>query len=290
MKTTEELVLEAGGIDNLEMFSGISQFDGSAIDQLAVVKAPERATEVVVVRAYRRTVTRGGGGTNWNWDDTNGGQNDNGGGGEEETWSPVAETNTYATRSTYYCTLHNTPSIGNKTNFFAAASRVMRLYASTDSLSDSPSGIPGDMPSSVFLRYNRTLSEFLGSIINPELARLIATNSPPYNTMTERQRDVALVEREQTLVQAYLDSVQQNNSSDYEIFVERANQSFYAIDNFGGFLGIFGVTQDARRAIDLASDRAGGSLDFRNKADRIKIGLAFIEGVVEDKVAGRPEC
>ena len=36
--------------------------------------------------------------------------------------------------------------------------------------------------------------------------------------------------------------------------------------------------------------KAGGSLVFRNKVDRIRIAIAFIEGVVEDKVAGRAEC
>lgn len=36
--------------------------------------------------------------------------------------------------------------------------------------------------------------------------------------------------------------------------------------------------------------KAGGSPDFRNKADRVKIGLAFIDGIVEDRAAGRSEC
>lgn len=151
MKTTEELVSEAGGIDNLEMFSGISQFDGSEIDQLAVVMAPERVAEVVVVRAYRRTVRRGGGGSNWNWNDTNGGQNDGGGGGGGDPWTPITETKSYAARSEYYCSLHDTPTIGTRTNFFAAASRVMKFYSALDVLSDSPSGLPGDRPSFVFL-------------------------------------------------------------------------------------------------------------------------------------------
>jgi hypothetical protein len=290
MKTTEELVLEAGGIQNLEIFSGISQFNGNEIEQLAVVTAPERVAEVVVVRGYRRTVTRGGGGSSWNWNDTNGGQNDGQGGGGEETWTLISETNTYANRANYYCSLHNTPSIGTKTNFFAAASRVMKLYKSIDVLSDNPSGIPGDRPSSAFLRYNSDLSQFLRNIVNPWMSNLIATNAPPYNTMTVRQRDVALVEQEQEFVQTWMVTISMVNPSEYNEFVTSANLSFFAVDNMDGFLGIFGVTQDANRAINLAADRAGGSLDFRNKADRIKIGLAFIDGVVEDAIAGRAEC
>lgn len=291
MKSTEELVLEAGGIQNLEMFSGISQFDASAIDQLAVVMAPESVAEVVIVRAYRRTLTRGGGGSNWNWNDTNGGQNDNGGGGTEETWTPIAETNTYATRSNYYCNLHNTPTIGTRTNFFAAASRVMKFYSALDVLSDSPSGLPGDRPSFVFFRYNSLISEWLRNVINPEIANLVATNQPPYNTMTGRQRDVALVEHEQALLQIYLDTLQTNNPADYNEFVSVANASLWASEYFPSPLTrVLGVTPQARSAIDLASDRAGRNLDFRIKDDRVKIGLAFVEGVVEDRAAGRSEC
>jgi hypothetical protein len=291
MTTTQQLVSEAGGIDNLAMFSAISQFDGTVIDQLAIVLDPQLTTEVVVVRAYRRSVSSGGNSySNWSWNDTNGGNDVNQDGESQEEWTLVSETNTYANRAEYYCYLHNSGSIGQRTHFFAAASRVMKLYSSLDVFSDSPSGIPGDMPSSVFLRYNRSLSEFLRNVINPEIAHAIATNSAPYNSMTIRQRDVALIEREQTLVQAYLDALEQNNPAEYEIFIERANQSFFAVENLGGFLGWAGVTTEAKRAIDLASDRAGGSLNFRSKADRIKIGLAFVDGVIEDKMAGRQEC
>lgn len=299
MKTTEQIVLEAGGINNLEMFSAISQFNGNAIDQLAVVMAPERATEVVVVRAYRRTIARSGGSTyDFDWNDTDGGQNNGGGGGGDEMWTPIVETNTYANRANYYCSLHNTPSIGTKTNFFAAASRVMKTYSRLDSLSDSPSGIPGDAPSWRLLRYNRSISEFLRNIANPEIANRIASNAPPFAGMTERQRDVALVEYEKSLLQAYLDSLEQVNPVDYEDFVDSMNvwlsrtsslNSFWGGD-FGRLLDNIGFENDFRAALDLAEDRAGRNLNFRNKADRILLGVAVIDGVVEDKVAGRSVC
>lgn len=67
MKSTEQLVLEAQGIENLEMFSAISEFNPNAIDQVAFVKSltPD---EVIIVRGYRRTLGRGSNSfSNWSW-------------------------------------------------------------------------------------------------------------------------------------------------------------------------------------------------------------------------------
>lgn len=84
--------------------------------------------------------------------------------------------------------------------------------------------------------------------------------------------------------------LERQNPSDFNELITVANASFWATENVSGFLGFAGFPQDVRIAIDKATDRAGRSLNFRNKADRIMIGLAIVEGVVEDKASGRPIC
>lgn len=83
------------------------------------------------------------------------------------------------------------------------------------------------------------------------------------------QRDAAFVHSEQSFVQGRLDQLKTDSPGRYALLIEGANAALNSPAS--------GTDPNFAKALNLASGRVGGTLDFANQGHREAIGRAAID-------------
>jgi hypothetical protein len=140
-----------------------------------------------------------------------------------------------------------------------------------------------------FVRGSKGISVGLYDI-NLSLAQSVRNNTGVFAGMSRSQMNLFLVETEQSVVQVILDTYQQQDPEFYADFVRESNlfvngAGVPVLDN------ILSIQWPQARSLALAQDRVpGGQLNIALKSHRVLIGMALIEGAIEDQLSGRPAC